>query len=343
VTQNLSKGTRLTAEMLAPIPWQEDALPPGMFRADQTDEVVDRVVKFDLEAGIPLLEQMLLAENEQIPTSGSPWALNIPPGMVAVSIPADRISMVAYGPQPGDHVNVIVSMAFVDVDTDFQSQLPNNTGLAISPGPPDPETGEQNPLTVGIASLGQSSGVDPETGLPLAPPVLNPGVHGKVIIDPVLGQAVYVVSSEEQRPRYVSHMLLQDVVVLQVGDFPAAGELQPGAAAQPGAEPTPLPEEPVDEGEPAPAPARPDVVTLIVRPQDAVTLNYIMLAQSKMAAHLSLVLRSANDTSRENVLPVTLQFLLEQYQVPVPARLPYSLNPRIDDLVLPGGQFVPEQ
>ncbi len=79
----------------------------------------------------------------------------------------------------------------------------------------------------------------------------------------------------------------------------------------------------------------PDVVTLIVRPQDAVTLNYVMTAQTKLAASLSLVLRAAGDSSRENVLPVTLQFLLEQYQIPVPARLPYSLNPRIDNVTLP--------
>jgi hypothetical protein len=60
-----------------------------------------------------------------------------------------------------------------------------------------------------------------------------------------------------------------------------------------------------------------------------------MAAGTKLASALSLVLRSANDSSRENVLPVTLQFLLEQYQIPVPARLPYSLNPRIDDVRLP--------
>jgi hypothetical protein len=72
-----------------------------------------------------------------------------------------------------------------------------------------------------------------------------------------------------------------------------------------------------------------------VRPQDAVALNYVMMAQSKLAARLSLVLRSLNDSSRENTLPVTLQFLLEQYQIPVPARLPYSLNPRIDEVTTP--------
>lgn len=338
VTQNLAKGTRLDETMLAAIPWQADAIAPGMYTVDQMNEVEDRVVKYDLAAGTPLLDSLLLDENEQIPTSGSPWALSIPPGMVAVSIPADRISMVAYAPRPGDHVNVITSLLFVDVDSDFQSQLPNHTGLALASGPPDPETQEQPPLTVAVASLGQSGAVDPETGQPLPPPVLSPGVAGKVIIDPVLGQAVYVVASEEQRPRYVSHMLLQDVVVLHVGDFPLEGE-PTTTGAEP--TPTPLPEEQPAGEEPV-APARPDIITLIVRPQDAVTLNYILMAQSKLSAQLSLALRSSNDTSRENVLPVTLQFLLEQYQIPVPARLPYSLNPRIDDLSLPSTAPTPE-
>jgi pilus assembly protein CpaB len=330
VTQNVSKGTKLDTSMLAAIPWQENAIAPGMFTADQLSELEGRIVKFDIAAGTPLVDSFLLKENEQLPTSGSPWALTIPPGMVAVSIPVNRIANISYAPRPGDHINVIVNLAFVDIDTDFQSVLPNHTGLALASGPPNPETGAPDPLTVGVASLALGGGVNAETGEPQTPGRLEPGLAGKTIIDPVLGQALYVVPSERQRPRFVSHMLLQDVVVLQVGDFPLPGqEVQLGQAT-----PTPGPEE-VQQGEQAPAAVAPDVITLIVRPQDALTLNFIMMAQSKMAAQLSLVLRSANDNSRENVLPVTLQFLLEQYQIPVPARLPYSLNPRIDDLSLP--------
>jgi pilus assembly protein CpaB len=330
VTQNLSKGTSLKEEMLAQIPWQQGQIPQGMVMGEQLPQMIGRVVKYDLPAGIPLLDSMLLSENETIPTSGSPWALNIPPGMVAVSIPASRIANVAYALRPGDHVNVIATMMFIDVDTDFQSTLPNFTGVAISSGPPDPETQAQLPLTVGITSLSQGGVIDPETGKPAPPSSLSPGIYGKVVIDPVLGQAVYVVPSEAQRPRYVSHMLLQDVVVLQVGNFPL-----PGEEAQPEGTQTPTPEPQQQEGQAPAAPVPPDVVTLIVRPQDAVTLNYVMAAQTKLAASLALVLRAANDSSRENVLPVTLQFLLEQYQIPVPARLPYSLNPRIDNLTLP--------
>ena len=190
-------------------------------------------------------------------------------------------------------------------------------------------SGNQLPLTVGVSSLSQGGVIDPETGKPAPPSQLSPGIYGKVIIDPVLGQAVYVVPSEAQRPRYVSHMLLQDAVVLQVGNFPL-----PGQEAQAQATPTPTPEG-QQGGEAQAGPVPPDVVTLIVRPQDAVTLNYVLAAQTKLAATLSLALRAANDSSRENVLPVTLQFLLEQYQIPVPARLPYSLNPRIDNVTLP--------
>jgi pilus assembly protein CpaB len=120
-------------------------------------------------------------------------------------------------------------------------------------------------------------------------------------------------------------MLLQDVVVLNVGDFPLPGT---EAAAEAEPTPTPVPE----EGQAPPPTPVPDVITLIVRPQDAVTLNFILLAQPHSAAQLSLALRGADDSSRENTLPVTLGFLLEQYQIPVPAKLPYSLNPRIDVL-----------
>lgn len=327
ITQNLSKGTVLDASMMAAIPWQESALVPGMFLASDIEAVVGRVLKQDVSAGMPLLDAYLLKEGEQITLTGSTWALNIPPSMVAVAVPFNRLAMVSYAPRPGDHVNVTVCLALVDVDTDFQSQLPNYTGLVVSAGPPNPETGKADPLTVGVASLGQTA--VSEEGAPAAPPALSPGIAGKVTIDPVLGQALYLVPSEVQRPRYVCHIMLQDVIVLQVGNFPV-----PGQEVQPQATPTPEGGQAPEQGQAPPPP--PDVVTLIVRPEDAVALNFVMVAQSKLAALVSLHLRNPNDTSRVNILPITLQFLLERYQIAVPARLPYSLNPRIDNVTFPG-------
>ena len=52
-------------------------------------------------------------------------------------------------------------------------------------------------------------------------------------------------------------------------------------------------------------------------------------------AQLTLTLRNPNDNERLNREAVTLQYLLENYQIPIPVRLPYGIHPRIDDLKLP--------
>jgi Flp pilus assembly protein CpaB len=328
VSQDIDLGATLTADVLTAIPWpREAANPEDYFVADNEaqlesvkKELEGRTVRYPIKARTPLLKSMLRQEGE----FGSEFSVRIPHGQVAISIPINKLTSVSYAPRPGDHVDVIATFLFVDIDTDFQAILPNHTGLVVAPGPPDPETGEPTTvqLTAGISNLGKEGGINPETGDRTAAPVLSPGTYGRVEIDPVLGQAIYLTPSEEQRPRMVSQRLLEDVTVLQVGTFPLQGQA-----------PTPTEtEEPAAEGEEAPAVVVPDVITLIMRPQDAIAINYVLQAQAQASVKLSLALRAANDTARIAVLPVTLQFLLEQYQVPVPAKLPYALQPRIDRL-----------
>ena len=68
------------------------------------------------------------------------------------------------------------------------------------------------------------------------------------------------------------------------------------------------------------APKPPDVITLVVNPQDAVTLNYLIFS----GAQLTLALRGTGDDSIELTEAATLQFLLDQYNISVPAKLPYG-------------------
>jgi pilus assembly protein CpaB len=69
---------------------------------------------------------------------------------------------------------------------------------------------------------------------------------------------------------------------------------------------------------------------LIVTPQDAITLNYVI----NSGAQLTLALRSAGDDTRVQTEAVTLQFLLDQYNIPVPAKLPFGIpNREGDDIV----------
>jgi pilus assembly protein CpaB len=78
-------------------------------------------------------------------------------------------------------------------------------------------------------------------------------------------------------------------------------------------------------------PAPPDVITLIASPQDAVTLNYLIYG----GAQLTLVLRNPRDAETPQTEAVTLSYILDQYNVPIPVKLPYGLQPAVTALVPP--------
>ncbi|MEJ2598463.1 MAG: hypothetical protein P8Z00_09030 [Anaerolineales bacterium] len=117
-----------------------------------------------------------------------------------------------------------------------------------------------------------------------------------------------------------------------MGDFTKATPTAIAPTPAAGAEAQPTPEASVTTNKP------PEVVTLIVTPQDAVTLNYLMNLidpKSGASARLTLALRASGDDSRVETEAVTLQFLLDQYNIPVPVKLPYGTEPRVDQLVVP--------
>jgi pilus assembly protein CpaB len=69
-------------------------------------------------------------------------------------------------------------------------------------------------------------------------------------------------------------------------------------------------------------------------------LNYMLHS----GARLTLVMRRFEDDTTMITEPVTLQFLLDQYGIPVPVKLPYGIEPRVDVLVPPalsGNQATP--
>jgi pilus assembly protein CpaB len=223
-------------------------------------------------------------------------------------------------------------MLFVDLDTQFQSLLPNNSSAVIAPGPAivvsltsESQDGETVDVSVSSDELLQTLTAQIVAGGTVSP-------IGRLDLDPTLGQPFYIVPSEAQRPRAVSQMLIQNAMVLHVGTFALEEEeaLEELAATQT----DPAADQAAEDGEippPEPAIVPPDVITLVVSPQDAVTLNYLMLNN----ARLSLAMRSADDNSTSETEAVTLQFLLDQYNIFVPAKQPYGLEPRIDQLVFP--------
>ncbi|MBA4379662.1 MAG: Flp pilus assembly protein CpaB [Anaerolinea sp.] len=308
--QNIPPGTQITEEMLSSIPLPEDRVVVDLFTSKA--DVAGQFAKYPLAQGVPITSSMVTPTTGNIYLPGSSWAALIPQGMTAIAIPITRLSSAGYAIQDGDYVDIIVSLLLVDVDSNYQSALPNNTAVVSGAG----FLPEQLPvLTAQIISGGDGT------------------AQGRTEFDATLNEALYIVPSELQRPRMVTQMILRNVQVLHVGTFSLPGEavaiqtaaLQPG----PGATPAPIPA----EQQPAAAPVvKPDIVTLMVTPQDAVTLKYLL----DINASITLTLRNPNDQATgTETEAATLQYLLSQYNIPVPAKLPYAIEPRTDVITPP--------
>lgn len=298
--QNIPQGERITDDVLSTISIPQESVVSVMFTADQRSEVVGKVARYPIDQGVVITRSMV--SDGTVAAGGPEWASQIPQGMTAVSIPTSRLESVAFGVRDGAHVDVNACLLFVDVDPSYQTILPNHVSQLI---PPDTGVEGQLPgVTLNV------------TG--------NNGVQGRTEVETAFQQGIYVIPSEPQRPRLVCQMILQNIPVLKLGDF----ELP---QAQVTTEQPPA-EQPPQEGEVvAPEPVIPDVVTLVVTPQDSVTLSYLVYSGAK----LNMTLRNVLDESRVATEAATLQFLLSQYNIPVPAKLPYMMHPRIDRLTYP--------
>lgn len=275
--------------------------------------VIGQYAKSQIELGAIITASDLSPTAGSLADTGSPWSALIPPGMTAVTIPVSRLSAVGYGIQDGDHVNLIASMLLVDVDANYQTITPNLTAGVLSPN--------SDSFFVGGAMIAGGTGTNVTaqsvSGLALSQ-------QGRVELDPNFQYPFYIVPAENQRPRLVTQMVLQNVLVLHVGTFPLPGSSGVGAT---GAIATPV------AGSAAQATVeKPDIITLVVTPQEAVTLTYLLNSGTTM----TLTLRGpSDDVSRVDTEAATLQYLLSQYRIPVPAKLPYSMEPRLDVIVPP--------
>ncbi len=77
--------------------------------------------------------------------------------------------------------------------------------------------------------------------------------------------------------------------------------------------------------------AAPDIITIMVDPQDSIYLNYLMYN----GALITMTLRNPNDTSRIETQAATLTNLLTKYGISLPSKLPYTTGPRVDILTPP--------
>jgi len=298
--QQIPRGFTIPPNAVTTRRWPEESAPAAAIF--DIEAVIGKKARTDIFREQPILTNMLVEDLANLANVGSDAAAVLPNNRVAVSVPMDRITSVAYAIQPGDRVDVMVTLLFVDIDPVFQSIEPNNVTIV------DPET---------LASL-------------LA---INGRFDGAFNIGGGVTKAVVIGPSEPQRPRMVTQRTVQEALVVWVGDFPIDGRLFK-VVSTPSPVPTVDPESTTGNAPPratqaaTPVPPRPDIITLAVSPQDAVVLTWMMEARLP----ITFALRSATSTSQVPTEPVNLQYVTETFRIDIPGRLDYSIEPAPDSI-----------
>jgi pilus assembly protein CpaB len=318
--RDILRGTRMSVEDVRIMQWPDlpDAAPPvdalivGPNEGDPgLEQVEGRIARYDIVTDQPVLNSMLTEGDD--PTTfgerGSDAALLIPQGQVAVALPVSRLSSVGYAVRAGDHVDIMMSFRFVNVDEDFQTITPNS-GVLITDDP--------------TLLFSPMFGFDYDLGREEA------GAFGTtLLVFPNLAEPM-------QRPRQATQLMIDNAIVLRVGQWPYTDVYEPIiVTAVPPATAAPAPEEgtaaPATEEVPptaTPVPP-PDIVTLIMGRQDALVLKYAL----ETGATIDLALRSYQDNAITDIQTetVTLQYIIDFYNVTIPPPLPIAQDPRIDN------------
>lgn len=286
MARTVEEASEITADALTLVSLPSAQVSPELIQ--DPNLIVGKFAKVTLSQGVTVTQSMVtdkptLSGSDQNQITNA--AKMVPPGLVAVTVPIQKLNSVGYGIQDGDKVDVIATLAIYDVEPDFQSKLPNSaTGIL---GPSDDQG---NRLSMVNEPVG--------------------GIQGRMVYDSTSDSYYYVTPSEEQRPRTVSQMFLQNVEVLHVGSFI---DTRPPATTD--ANGNVVPQQPLI----------PDVISLIVTPQDAITLSYLIDTEVRF----TLALRSGEDTTVVETLSTDFDYFLSQYNVQIPDKLPYIMDNNI--------------
>ena len=315
--QHISRGSIIPPEAVIISPFPADYKVETML--DDPVQVIGKRARMDIGRGVPITENMITETAGDLLNIGSDAAIAIPEGFTAIAVPLNRFSGVAYAMRQGDQVDVLVSILILDIDQEFQSELPNEAFFLF-----DTEGSLLSAFSCRAVEIGDAG--EFICGSAELPPTI-----GHLQFDEELQLDFYAGPSERQRPRLVSQRLISNATVLGVGDFPTEAQQAAVQVVAVAAEDQGLgaPEAQAQAQEAAveqPIIEPPTIITLIVSPQDALSLNWAISG----GYPLTLTLRSPNDPTPEiDTDSVTLQYFIDNYNITVPSKLPYGTGPRL--------------
>jgi pilus assembly protein CpaB len=283
--QNIPRGTVIGPDAIIPFKWPNANLPGDLAITDPA-LIIGKIARTDILRLQPILRDLISADPGDLAKTGCDAALGIPAGKVAVAFPINQISSAGYSIGKGDHVDVLVAFSVLDVNQEDQyPSIPFNrdfyndlVGAGALPADALAKTLDKNSAAVAQA-LPQSGGT------------------------------TYL-------PRLVTQITLQNIEVLNVGDWPAQCQLaqKPPVILTP--DQAPPPTAPPVVGTPTPTPPRPTVLILTVNHQQALILQWLRNAQ----VSIELALRSAIDNAPVATDAVHYQYLLSTYAIAKPPK-----------------------
>jgi pilus assembly protein CpaB len=148
---DLTWGMKLTQEMIKTVPFMKESLPVGYF--SDAEELVGRVIISALKEREPVLESRLAPKDV---TVGGVSAV-IKPGMRAVAVKGDKVIGLSGFIQPGNRVDVLVTLKHPVSKNDVTKMVLSNV-LVLATGTEIEEKSDGKPRPVDVYTLE----VDPE-------------------------------------------------------------------------------------------------------------------------------------------------------------------------------------
>jgi Flp pilus assembly protein CpaB len=276
------------------------------------EDVAGQIAKTTISRGQEILKPMIALNPSDISTLGSDLSLYVDQGKVAVAFPIDQFTGAAYSVRPGDMVDAFMSLTLVDLDQEFQTDLPNVAQRV-----------DETAFSAGTAFL------------------FPPTAQGRLELLPNLNTVALIGpgAGKDPIPRRVTQLTVQQMEVLWVGSWrtpvDSMGQQWRGSAVN-----FTSPEELIQKsGQDAlynvpgwlRPERRPDIVILSLTSQDALSLKWAL----ENGIDIDLVLRSQGDNTQFVTTSISLpQIFADGFIVP-PEPGDVGLNPQIDQVPVP--------
>lgn len=322
--QTVPRGHQMTPDILALDMRPVESV--GSNVITNIEDALNLYARTDIYQGETLTYDSLVDDITRIGLESYGPSSLIPPGYVAQSVPMDRLTSVGYGMSEGDYVDIMVTFLFYQIDEEFQTYLPNDAAFYLEE---------------------QIEAVE-EAGSPLAfitqPIIFLVSPIGRFEELPT-GDLAHIKPNEEDvgpRPVPVT-MIIQNARVIQVGQYQVPvnpADRIPTATPLPLEEGQPTPTPP-PASTPTPTPIPDDVAVVALQPQQQLLLRYAI----DVNAQVFFALRGVNDGQLYSVENMTLDFLLERFNVEVPPNLGYTVETLVQEVTPtppPSEEQVPE-